>query len=90
MSNKRVNRAKELENEVERLNKKLDLKKNDAHLVVGKAYGGYTVEMTGGELGTGRTHVTYGYGPAKETLCLLYKKDSQGEIEYLAKKYKKK
>ncbi len=92
------NSREELFREVERLNKKY-CKYTKNKLTVGKAYGGYSVDLIAkeyrrnghthyrGGLGTGCATITYGYRPAKETLFNLYREESQGYLKNKIKSY---
>ncbi len=88
---------KDLQSEVERLNKKY-FSRSANELCVQGAYGGYQVQLTGklrkdGKgyrgMGSGRKNITYGFQSARNTLADLWKSDSKGWIKSQTNRQKK-
>lgn len=89
---------KDLQAEVDRLNKKYCAKSGNELRVQG-AYGGYQVQLTGKRrkdgkgfrgIGSGVTEITYGYRSARETLADLWKNEAKGWVKSTVKYYDKK
>ena len=89
---------KELREEIDRLNKKY-CKNTKNKLVLGSAYGGYQVQLTGKRyknnprkwrgIGSGVSSMTYGFQSAKNTLNNLYEIDSKGYLRSRIKDYER-
>ena len=89
---------KELQSEIDRLNKKY-CKNTKNKLKVGSAYGGYQVQLTGKRyknnprkwrgIGSGVSSVTFGYQSATKTLSDLYKAESKGHLRSQISHYEK-
>ena len=89
--------GKDLQAEVDRLNKKYCAKSGNELRVQG-AYGGYQVQLTGKRrkdgkgfrgMGSGCSNVTYGYGSARSTLADLWKNEANGTIRNIVKYHDK-
>ena len=89
---------KELREEIDRLNKKY-CRNTKNKLVLGSAYGGYQVQLTGKRyknnphkwrgIGSGVSSMTYGFQSAKNTLSDLHEIDSKGYLQSRIKHYEK-
>ena len=89
---------KDLQDEVDRLNKKYCSKSGNELKVYG-AYGGYQVSLSGKRrkdgrgyrgIGSGCINITSGYQSARETLADLWKKDAKGYVKSNIKYYSRK
>lgn len=88
---------RDLEAEVERLNKKY-CKSGKNEFAINQAYGGYEVVLTGkkrkngepvkGSLGTGVVSITDGHDTATKTIDAIFKSESRNWLQSQVKYYK--